>query len=395
MAQNFSFTIEYRDSLSAARAGRITTPHGTVETPAFMPVGTLGTIKAALPEQVIQAGYSLILANTYHLVLRPGIDVVAKHGGLHRFMNWPRAILTDSGGFQIFSLGRKPHKERKVRPPKVTEENVTFQSHIDGSFITFTPEQALKFQEALGSDVAMVLDVCPPSHANRQELERAVEITTLWAKRSIEVRSKPDQAVFGIVQGGLDLELRRQHAQALAALDFEGFAVGGLSVGESLEERLPVMAFTASCLPEEKPRYLMGVGTPYDLVEAALKGYDLADCVFPTRAARNGLLFTSTGRVNIRNACYREDLSPADRDCSCPTCRSYTRAYLRHLSLSNEILSSILNTLHNLHFFSRLMAQIRQAIKAGTLVKLAQQIKEKYSTGQKLEELADDERVRY
>ncbi len=379
MAEGFAFRIVATDQSSRARLGRLTTPHGDIETPAFMPVGTAGTIKGVLPEQVRAAGYGLILANTYHLALRPGVEVVARHGGLHRFMNWDGAILTDSGGFQVFSLGRG--QTGRVRPPRVTDQGVVFQSHVDGARVEFTPEGVVAMQEALGSDIAMVLDVCPPSTAPRGEVERAMDLTTRWARRSIEARSRPDQALFGIVQGGLDLDLRRRHAAEIVALPFDGFAIGGLSVGEPLERRIPVVEAAASWLPEDRPRYLMGVGTPQDLIQAALAGVDLADCVFPTRAGRNGLLFTSTGRLSIRNAAYRNDLSPADPECDCPTCRSYTRAYLRHLTLSNEILASVLNTLHNLHFFSRLMARVRDAIRAGTLRDLAAQVGNAYPVG--------------
>lgn len=378
MAGGFSFGVQARDPHSRARVGRLTTPHGVIETPAFMPVGTAGTVKGVLPEQVRAAGYGLILANTYHLALRPGVEVVARHGGLHRFMNWDGAILTDSGGFQVFSLGREVGQGRGGKPPRVTDEGVDFQSHIDGAWVRFTPEGVVALQEALGSDIAMVLDVCPPSTARRDEVVQAVERTTLWARRSIEARARSDQAMFGIVQGGLDLDLRRRHAAEVTGFPFEGFAIGGLSVGEPLERRIPVVEATASWLPEDRPRYLMGVGTPRDLVEAALSGVDLADCVFPTRAGRNGLLFTSQGRVAIRNAAYRDDLSPADPECDCPTCRSYTRSYLRHLTLSNEILGCILNTVHNLHFFSRLMTRIRDAIRSGSLRDLAVEVQRTY-----------------
>ncbi len=382
MADGFSFRVVAKDPGSRARVGRLITPHGDIETPAFLPVGTAGTVKGVLPEQVRAAGYGLILANTYHLALRPGVEVVARHGGLHRFMNWDGAILTDSGGFQVFSLGRGIGEGRGGKAPKVTDEGVVFRSHIDGAPVEFTPEGVVAMQEALGSDIAMVLDVCPPSTAGRDEIERAVERTSLWARRSIQARTRADQALFGIVQGGLDLDLRRRHAAEITALPFDGFAIGGLSVGEPLARRIPVVEGAASWLPEDRPRYLMGVGTPQDLVQAALAGVDFADCVFPTRAGRNGLLFTSAGRVAIRNAAHRDDLSPADPECDCPTCRSYTRAYLRHLTLCGEVLASVLNTLHNLHFFSRLMARIRAAIRAGTLRDLAMEVGSAYPVGE-------------
>jgi len=369
MPEGFAFRVIATDPGSAARVGLLTTPHAQIETPAFMPVGTAATVKGLTVEQVRAAGYRLILANTYHLAMRPGVEVVARHGGLHRFMNWDGAILTDSGGFQVYSLARL----RRIEP-----DRVVFQSHLDGSTHEFTPERVIAMQEALGSDIAMVLDVCPPATAARGEIEEAVQVTTRWAARSIAARTRGDQAVFGIVQGGLDLALRREHAVAISGMPFDGVAIGGLSVGEPFSARVPVVEATASWLPKDRPRYLMGVGTPLDLVFAALAGVDLADCVFPTRAGRNGLLFTSRGRLNIRNAIHREDLGPADPDCDCPTCRGYTRAYLRHLTVSNEILACVLNTLHNLHFFSRLMAQIRDAIRLGTLRRLAEEVSRSY-----------------
>lgn len=378
MACGFAFRVEAKDSLSRARLGRLVTPHGEVETPVFIPVGTAGTVKGVLPDQVRAAGYRLILANTYHLFLRPGVDVVALHGGLHRFMNWSGAILTDSGGFQVFSLGRGVGKGRGGKPPKVTDRGVVFQSHLDGAPVEFTPEGVVAAQEALGSDIAMVLDVCPPSTAPKADIERAVILTSQWSERSIRARSRADQALFGIVQGGLDIVLRRRHAAEISSLPFDGYAIGGLSVGEPLDRRVPVIQATTECLPEDKPRYLMGIGTPQDLIQAVLAGVDLADCVFPTRAGRNGLLFTSAGRLAIRNAMYREDLSPADPQCDCPTCRSYSRAYLRHLTLSKEVLGIVLNTLHNLYFFSSLMARIRAAIRSGTLSDLATEITRAY-----------------
>lgn len=369
MSDGFRFEVRHRDTRTAARLATLTTSHGTIETPAFMPVGTQGTVKGLLPAQVRDAGFNLILGNTYHLALRPGPEVIRLHGGLHRFMNWDGAILTDSGGFQVYSLAA-------LR--KVGEGGASFRSHLDGSLHEFTPESVIGIEEALGSDIAMVLDVCPPSTSGRDELERALDLTTRWAGRAIAARRRGDQAVFGIVQGGLDLELRRQHAAAIAALPFEGLAIGGLSVGEPPERMYPVAAATAAVLPGDRPRYLMGVGMPPDLPRCVMGGIDMFDCVFPTRAGRNGLLLTNRGRVVIKNAQYREDLSPPDPDCDCPVCTRYTLAYLRHLFVAKEILASILNTLHNLHFYARLMQRVRAAVADGALPELADELDAAY-----------------
>jgi queuine tRNA-ribosyltransferase len=373
LATGFSFELLKSDPATAARRGRLHTNHGSIETPAFMPVGTQGTVKGLLPEQVRAAGFGLILGNTYHLALRPGPDLVRRHGGLHRFMGWDGAILTDSGGFQVYSLA-------SLR--RIGEKGVEFRSHLDGSLHEFTPESVIDIEEALGSDIAMVLDVCPPSKAERKEIERALDLTTKWAERCMNARNRADQAVFGIVQGGLDLELRRQHAAAITSLAFEGFAIGGLSVGEPALELYPVAEATAACLPADKPRYLMGVGMPLDLVRCVMGGIDLFDCVFPTRAGRTGMLLTSRGRVVIKNAQYRDDLTPPDPECDCPVCTRFTKAYLRHLFVAKEILSSVLNTVHNLHFYWRLMQQVRDAVEAGTLAELAARIEAVYPPGE-------------
>jgi len=359
----FGFEVLARHG--AARLGRLWTAHGEVETPVFMPVGTQGTVKALLPEQVRAAGHGIILANTYHLLLRPGPEVVQAHGGLHRMMGWDGAILTDSGGFQVYSLA-------SLR--QVTEKGVTFRSHIDGSLHELTPERAVAVQEALGSDIAMVLDVCPPSTAKRSELERAVETSTAWAGRCLAARSRPDQAMFAIVQGGLDLSLRTRHARALRQMPFDGFAIGGLSVGEPPAQMYPVAEATAAMLPQDRPRYLMGVGMPTDLVHCVMGGVDMFDCVFPTRAARNGLLITSEGRLVIKHARHRMDLSPPDPACDCPLCSRFSRAYLRHLFMAGEILAAVLATIHNLHFYARLMGEVRRAIRDGTIAELAARI---------------------
>jgi queuine tRNA-ribosyltransferase len=369
MSDGFRFEVRHKDARTSARLGTLTTPHGTIQTPAFMPVGTQGTVKGLLPAQVRDAGFGLILGNTYHLALRPGPDVVARHGGLHRFMDWDGAILTDSGGFQVYSLAA-------LR--KVGEGGATFRSHLDGSLHEFTPESVIAVQEALGSDIAMVLDVCPSSTSKREELEHALDLTTRWAERAVAARRRGDQAVFGIVQGGLDLELRRQHAAAIQALPFEGIAIGGLSVGEPPEKMYPVAAATAAVLPEDRPRYLMGVGMPADLPRCVMGGIDMFDCVFPTRAGRNGLLLTRRGRIVIKNAQYRDDLTPLDPECDCPVCTRYTRAYLRHLFVAKEILAAVLNTMHNLHFYGWLMRQVRAAVADGTLPELAAQIDAAY-----------------
>jgi queuine tRNA-ribosyltransferase len=365
MSNPIRYELLHKDPATGARLGRLVTARGVIETPAFMPVGTQGTVKGLLPGAVRDAGFGLILGNTYHLALRPGADVVALHGGLHRFMDWDGAILTDSGGFQVYSLAA-------LR--KIGDEGVSFRSHIDGSLHEFTPESVIRIQEALGSDMAMVLDVCPPSTAKSVEIERALELTTAWARRSVEARSRPDQAVFGIIQGGLDLELRCQHARAITALPFDGYAIGGLSVGEAPADMVRVAGATAAEMPVDKPRYLMGVGMPADFARCVLGGIDLFDCVFPTRAGRTGLLMTSQGRIVIKHARYREDLSPLDPECDCIACTRYTRAYLRHLFIAKEILSSVLNTIHNLRFYARLMERIRRAIPAGSLPSLAAEI---------------------
>lgn len=350
------------DSRTGARRGRLHTAHGTIETPCFMPVGTLGTVKGMLPRDVAEAGFGIILSNTYHLALRPGPDIVAMHGGLHRFMNWDRAILTDSGGFQVFSLS-----DRR----RINEDGVSFKSHINGDTVEFTPESVIEIQQKLGSDIAMVLDVCPPSTAGMDELDRAMELTTKWARRCQDARTSRNQAVFAIVQGGLDIERRRQHAAALTPLGFDGYAIGGLSVGEPPHQMYPVAASTAGVLPFDKPRYLMGVGMPADLPNCVMGGIDMFDCVFPTRCGRNGTYLTSVGRLNIKNTRYRDDLGPIDPECDCPVCRNFSASYLRHLFVAGEILSNVLNTMHNLHYYWKLMEQVRNAITEGTLPELA------------------------
>ncbi len=350
------FTVTAQDPACGARLGVIDTPHGRVSTPAFMPVGTQGTVKALTPEQVGSLGAEIILGNTYHLMLRPGHRLIAGLGGLHRFMHWPHPILTDSGGFQVYSLGN-------LRT--MTEEGATFQSHIDGSRHVLTPETAVEIQEALGSDIMMCLDECIAYPAPRRDTERALGRTARWAARCKASRQNASQALFGIVQGGCDRELRRRGVEEIAGIGFDGYALGGLSVGEPKELLRETVAETAPLLPADRPRYLMGVGTPADIVEGVYHGIDMFDCVMPTRSARNGLLFTNGEKVVIKNARYREDGSPLDSRCDCYTCQNYSRAYLRHLYVAGEILAMVLNTIHNLRHYLHLMERIRNALREG------------------------------
>ena len=350
------FTVIKKDPNTKARLGRLVTAHGEVETPCFMPVGTQGTVKAMLPRDLTEIGCQMLLGNTYHLYLRPGHELIRDLGGLHRFMSWHGPILTDSGGYQVFSLG-------KMR--KISEEGVRFQSHLDGSSQLLTPEKAVEIQEALGSDIAMVLDECIAHDATREYVRISTERTIRWAERCFGARSKPDQLMFGIIQGGLFEDLRRGCVEAMAPMAFEGFAVGGLGVGEGEEQLKAIGSFTAELLPEQRPRYLMGVGRPQDIVHAVRAGYDLFDCVIPTRNGRNGTLFTAQGKINIKRAEYANDPRPLDESCACYCCRHFSRAYLRHLYMAGEILSSQLNSLHNLYFYHRLMDKCREAIRAG------------------------------
>ncbi len=350
------FELTARDPGSAARLGKITTPHGVIRTPAFMPVGTQGTVKGVLPETVRSLGADIILGNTYHLYMRPGHQLIKTMGGLHKFMNWNRPILTDSGGFQVYSLGA-------LR--KINDEGALFQSHIDGSKHFLSPEKAVEIQEALGSDIMMCLDECIAYPADRKKTEEALARTAKWAKRCRSAQTNGDQALFGIVQGGFFPDLRRQGVEDMAGIGFDGYAIGGVSVGEPKDIMMDTLAFTAPLLPVDAPRYLMGVGTPDDVVEGVFNGIDMFDCVMPTRTARNGLLFTNTGKVVIRNARYREDSSPIETGCDCYTCQNYSRAYLRHLYVAGEILAMVLNTIHNLRYYLRLMERIRDAVGKG------------------------------
>jgi queuine tRNA-ribosyltransferase len=339
-----------------ARRGTIHTRRGAIETPAFMPVGTQGTVKGMLPEQLQEIGAQIILGNTYHLYLRPGHERMARFGGLHKFMHWDRPILTDSGGFQVFSLG-------DLR--KIDEEGVRFQSHIDGSAHVLTPELSISIQEALGSDIMMVFDECIPHPVSREYIAASTARSTRWAARCKEARTDDSAALFGIVQGGMEQDLRQQSVEDLLEIGFDGYALGGLSVGESAEVMYQVMDWSLPLLPEQRPRYVMGVGTPENLVEAVSRGADMFDCVMPTRNARNGVLFTSFGKISIKQARFIEDQEPIDPECLCYVCRNYSRAYLRHLYQTNEILSSVLNTTHNLYYYLHLMHSMREAIAEG------------------------------
>lgn len=360
MAVDFSFDLLLQDQGTQARRGRIQTARGTIETPVFMPVGTQGTVKGMLPETLEQIGAQIILANTYHLYLRPGHELIAQLGGLHRFMNWNRPILTDSGGFQVFSLG-------ELR--RISEEGATFRSHLDGSQHQLTPELSMEIQLALGSDIVMAFDECIPHPAERAYVVASTERSARWAQRCRAViPAGSAAALFGIVQGGMDLQLRRRSLEQLQEIGFEGYALGGLSVGEETALMYEMMEHSLPLLPATSPRYVMGVGTPENLVEGVARGCDMFDCVMPTRNARNGVLFTRFGKISIKQARYRDDAAPIDPDCACYVCRHYSRAYLSHLYRSNEILASVLNTEHNLYYYLQLMAEIRAALDAGSFV---------------------------
>ena len=355
----FTYDIVAEDPLTHARAGVLHTPHGDVPTPIFMPVGTKATVKGLLPGQLEEIGTKILLANTYHLAMRPGADLVEEMGGLHEFMQWKGPILTDSGGFQVFSHGDFT---------KLTDDGVTFRTvDYDGSYVTWTPERNMEIAQKLGADIAMQLDQCPGYPATRAFVERAVELSSMWAERCWKAHGRDDQALFGIVQGGMHETLRDESLAGLTDIGFDGFAIGGLSVGEPKEEMARILAHTAPRLPQEKPRYLMGVGTPEDLVHGVQTGIDMFDCVMPTRNARNGHLFTRHGDIRIKNAQYKNDLRPLDETCDCYTCRHFSRAYLHHLFRIGEILGAQLNTLHNLRYYQTLMSELRTAIAEGSL----------------------------
>jgi queuine tRNA-ribosyltransferase len=363
------FELEKTDG--GARRGRMTFRRGTIDTPAFMPVGTYGSVKAMTPEELEGLGAQIILGNTFHLLLRPGLDVIRAHGGLHRFTHWERPILTDSGGFQVWSL-------QSLR--KISEEGVQFRSPINGDLIELTPERSIEMQDALGADIAMVFDECTPYPADHATALASMQLSLRWAKRSraafdeLKQGRDSDAALFGIVQGGVHHDLRRESLAGLQAIDFPGYALGGLAVGEPEEERLAVLEQLAPALPHERPRYLMGVGTPADLVKAVARGIDMFDCVMPTRHARNGQLFTSEGALNIRNSRFQADTGSIDPRCDCYACRHYSRSYLRHLQQCNEILGARLATIHNLYFYLTLMARMRAAIEAGRFAAFAAEV---------------------
>jgi len=352
----FDFKVTATSKDSRARAGVIHTARGRVDTPVFMPVGTLGSVKSLSPEELVQAGAQIILGNTYHLYLRPGIEVIDKFKGLHGFIHWDGPILTDSGGFQVFSLAQLA---------RLSEDGVTFQSHIDGSRHLLTPEKAIKIQTCLGSDIMMCLDTCIQYPATREQTLAALETTTQWARRCRQAWRETENTsntLFGIVQGGMFKELRRKSAEDLTGIGFSGYAIGGLSVGEPAEMMADIADFTLPLLPQDRPRYIMGVGTPENLIELAALGADMFDCVLPTRNARNGQLFKQTGAINISNARFKYDTAPIDADCRCYTCRHYSRAYLRHLYMARELLAYRLNTIHNIHYFVNFIKGLREAI---------------------------------
>ncbi len=350
------FDLLHQDG--AARRGRLTFPRGTIETPAFMPVGTYGTVKAMTPEDVLATGAEVILGNTFHLMLRPGTETIAAHGDLHDFMHWEKPILTDSGGFQVFSLG-------KMR--KITEQGVEFQSPVNGDKVFLGPEESMQVQRQLGSDIVMIFDECTPYPATHDEARRSMELSLRWAERSRKAHDDNPSALFGIVQGGMFDDLRQASLEGLNAIGFDGLAIGGLSVGEPKQEREKVLEGLLPTMPSAKPRYLMGVGKPEDIVEAVCRGVDMFDCVMPTRNARNGHLFVRQGVIKIRNAKYKNDTGPIEAGCGCYTCKNYSRSYLRHLDKCGEILAAHLNTVHNLFYYQRLMQELREAIASSTL----------------------------
>ncbi len=383
MTAAFRFVVEKTDTASRARAGILTTPHGDIPTPVFAPVGTQATVKTLTPDELREMGATLILANTYHLYLRPGADVIARLGGLHRFMGWSGPILTDSGGFQVFSL-------ETLR--KVSDNGVVFRSHIDGSEQFFSPEKAIQVQEQLGADIIMTLDECPDPR-DYEYNKAALRRTHLWAERCHRAHTRLDQALFGIVQGGIFPDLRRESVQFLTSFGFSGYAIGGLSVGEPKEKTWETLDFTVPLLPEDKPRYLMGVGSPEDLFEGVERGIDIFDCALPTRLARNGALYTSYGRINLRKAEFADKDQPIEEGCGCYTCQRFSLAYLHHLYKAGEILGLRLNTIHNLYFLLHLMRRIREAIQEGKFIALKASFLARYvpvvdEDGQRSAELA-------
>ncbi|MDN5347878.1 MAG: queuine tRNA-ribosyltransferase [Clostridia bacterium] len=364
-----TFEVLKEEKKFGARLGRLTTPHGAVDTPAFMPVGTQGTVKTMTPEEVADLGAQIILSNTYHLYLRPGAEIIRASGGLHKFMHWSGPILTDSGGFQVFSLA-------SLR--QIDDRGVTFRSHLDGSTHFMGPEESVAVQEALGSDIAMAFDECVAYPCSYEEARTGVERTTAWAERCLAAHRRPDQALFGIIQGSVFPDLRVRSAKQITSLNFPGYGIGGLSVGEPKEMMYAILEEIRPFLPPNKPRYLMGVGSPDCLIEGVKRGIDLFDCVLPTRIARNGTVLTARGRLVVRNAAYAADFSPLDPECDCYACRHYSRAYIRHLIKANEILGFRLTTIHNLYFLLKLMASIREAIRRNALDDLAEEFYSRY-----------------
>jgi queuine tRNA-ribosyltransferase len=370
------FSYELLGNDGTARRGRLSFPRGTIETPAFMPVGTYGAVKTLTPEELKGLGAEIILGNTFHLMLRPGPEIMQLHGGLHGFMHWDKPILTDSGGFQVWSLATRN---------KISEEGVEFQAPTDGHKVMLTPEVSMEMQNALASDIQMVFDECTTYPATEDEARKSMELSLRWGKRSrdrFDSLENPDRALFGIVQGGMYPNLRSESLEGLMNIGFEGLALGGLSVGEPLAERTKVLDHTLPLMPTDKPRYLMGVGLPTDILDAVKRGVDMFDCVIPTRHARNGYLFTDNGTVRIRNARHRDDPEPLQADCECYTCQNYSRSYLRHLDACGEMLGSRLNTIHNLHFYLRLMRRIRAAIEAGTFEEFDKEFRLKQAAGE-------------
>jgi len=369
---SFKFSVHTQDSITSARTGELTLPHGTVKTPVFMPVGTLGSVKATSPEELENIGFDIILGNTYHLYLRPGDELIKKAGGLHSFINWDRNMLTDSGGYQVMSL-------QQFR--KITEEGIEFQSHIDGSYHFFSPERVMEIEHNLGADIIMVLDECAPHPCTKEYAKESSDMSVRWAKRC-KIKHEQlggEQSLFGIVQGSIFDDLRDKNAKELISIDFPGYAIGGLAVGENKEDMLRIVNLMDRVLPKEKPRYLMGVGTPLDLLENIERGVDMFDCVMPTRHARNGQAFTRDGRLTVRNGKYKEDFSPIQDDCSCYACRNFSRAYLRHLINVKEILGVRLTTLHKLTFYNTLIKEIREAINSGTFSEYKNNFIERYT----------------
>lgn len=370
MEHPIKYHLIKKEKHTGARLGKLETPHGTFETPMFMPVGTQATVKAMSPEELKKIGSGVILSNTYHLWLRPGSDLIEEAGGLHKFMNWDQGILTDSGGFQVFSLADSR---------EITEEGVHFRSHLDGSKLFLTPEKSVQIQNELGADIIMSFDECPPFDESYDYMKKSIERTTRWAERGLEAHNNWDkQGLFGIVQGGGYKDLRLQHARDLTSMDFSGYSIGGLSVGETHEEMYEVLDYLTPELPEDKTRYLMGVGTPAALIESVIRGVDIFDCVLPTRIARNGTAMTSQGRLVIKNAKFARDWSPLDPKCDCDTCKNYSRGYLRHLIKTDEILGMRLLSIHNLRFLIHLMEQVREAIREDNLLEFKEAFFEEY-----------------